>query len=197
MNRNSTFTSRRCSFFLCSFLILLLRWLPSQVWVLLHGGGPCPSRHLQCHPHHLPAQTGRTLFLGLCQHVTSQGLPAPVRKDGDQQRFCGPPLELDFGPAPTSCEDEGRRTSAWNKSCQLCTLSPRTHQSSQTHARKTGSGPNSWSGFWTTVFKGGATLLCGGNCNSAYKRRCSWWFPGESLSSEGGYFSGAEKQVSR
>lgn len=57
-----------------------------QVWLLLHGGGTRPSRHLQRHPHHLPAQTGRTLFPGLCQHVTSQGVAAPVKMDGSPGR---------------------------------------------------------------------------------------------------------------
>lgn len=52
-----------------------------QVWLLLHGGGPRPSRPLQRHPHHLPGQTGRTLLLGLWQHLTRQGLPAPVKME--------------------------------------------------------------------------------------------------------------------
>lgn len=54
----------------------------SQMWLLLHGGGTRASRHLQHHPHHLPAQTGGTLFLGFCQHLTSQGLPAPMKMGG-------------------------------------------------------------------------------------------------------------------
>ena len=51
-----------------------------QVWFLLHGGGACPCRPLQRHPHHLPAQTGGTLLPGLLQHLGPQGLPAPVNK---------------------------------------------------------------------------------------------------------------------
>jgi len=51
------------------------------MWLLLHGGGPRPSRHLQRHPHHLPAQTGRTLLFGHFQHFTPQGLPAPMKTE--------------------------------------------------------------------------------------------------------------------
>lgn len=50
----------------------------SQMRLLLHGGGTGASRRLQRHAHHLPAQTGRTLLPGLCQHLSPQGLPAPV-----------------------------------------------------------------------------------------------------------------------
>lgn len=80
------------------------------MWVLLHGGGARASRHLQCHPHHLPAQTGRSIFLGLCQHFTPQGLPAPVKVS------YGMTLKQNFGSAPTShgdiiSEDLERRNS--------------------------------------------------------------------------------------
>ncbi|TKS82620.1 hypothetical protein D9C73_016729 [Collichthys lucidus] len=51
------------------------------MWFLLHGGGLRPSRHLQRHPHHLLAQTGRTLLFGLCQHRAPQGLPAPMKME--------------------------------------------------------------------------------------------------------------------
>ena len=51
------------------------------MWLLLHGGGTRPCRHLQRHPHHLLAKTGRTLLLGLCQHLAPQGLPAPMKAE--------------------------------------------------------------------------------------------------------------------
>lgn len=50
-----------------------------QMWFLLPGGGPRPCRDLQRHPHHLPAQTGRTLLPGLGQHLPPQGLPAAIK----------------------------------------------------------------------------------------------------------------------
>lgn len=53
--------------------------LRSQMWLLLLGGGARPSWPLQRHPHHLPAQAGGTLLPGLFQHVSSQGVAAPVK----------------------------------------------------------------------------------------------------------------------
>lgn len=50
--------------------------------LLLHGAGSRPSRPLQPGPHHLPAQAGGPLLPGLLQHVTPEGLPAPVRPEG-------------------------------------------------------------------------------------------------------------------
>lgn len=59
------------------------------MWLLLHGGGPHPSRHLQRHPHHLPAQTGRTVLLGLRQHRTPQGLPTPMKMKVNRKYWAG------------------------------------------------------------------------------------------------------------
>lgn len=111
-----------CVFWLCGFS-------SSQMWLLLHGGGTRPSRHLQHHPHHLPAQTGRTLFLGFCQHLTSQGLPAPMKMGGVSAEVLWDVPEAEVWICSTDevfsmeesviSEELGRGNSIWNKSWQL------------------------------------------------------------------------------
>lgn len=86
--------------------------LRSQMWLLLHGGGARPSWPLQRHPHHLPAQAGGTLLPGLFQHVSSQGVAAPVKPGRGWWDAC----EAGLRTCSSVCEGGGRRRSVWNQS---------------------------------------------------------------------------------
>lgn len=88
--------------------------LRSQMWLLLHGGGARPSWPLQRHPHHLPAQAGGTLLPGLFQHVSSQGVAAPVKLG----RGWWDASEAGLRTCSSVCEGGGRRRSVWNQSCR-------------------------------------------------------------------------------
>lgn len=87
--------------------------LRSQMWLLLLGGGARPSWPLQRHPHHLPAQAGGTLLPGLFQHVSSQGVAAPVKLG----RGLWDASEAGLRICSSVCECGGRRRSVWNQSC--------------------------------------------------------------------------------
>lgn len=105
--------SRSSSYLQQEFVDSAASSLRSQMWLLLHGGGARPSRPLQRHPHHLPAQAGGTLLPGLFQHVGSQGVTAPVKLG----RGWWDASEAGLRTCSSVCEGGGGRRSVWNQSC--------------------------------------------------------------------------------